>query len=115
MLFVLPSFVIDLEQYINRFGRSPFQRWYDTLADVTRARIVVALDRLRQGSKSVKSVGGGVTELRLDFGPGYRIYFGRDGETLVILLGGGIKKRQDADIEAAQHLWREYKQRKREN
>jgi putative addiction module killer protein len=53
-------------------------------------------------------------ELRLDFGPGYRIYFGKDGEMLVILLGGGTKKRQQLDIVAAQQLWREYKQRKRE-
>jgi putative addiction module killer protein len=50
----------------------------------------------------------------MDFGPGYRVYFGKDGETLVILLGGGTKKRQQPDIAAAQQLWREYKQRKRE-
>jgi putative addiction module killer protein len=59
-------------------------------------------------------VGSGVQELRLDFGPGYRVYFGRDGEQLVILLGGGSKKRQQTDIDAAIALWQEYKQRKRE-
>ncbi len=53
-------------------------------------------------------------ELRLDFGPGYRIYFAKDGATLIILLGGGTKRRQQTDIEAAQKLWHEYKQRKRE-
>ena len=53
-------------------------------------------------------------ELRIDFGPGFRIYMGKDGETLVILLGGGTKKRQQHDIAAAQDLWREYKLRKRE-
>jgi len=75
----------------------------------------VALDRIEQGNFSLaKGVGAGVLELRLDFGPGYRVYFGKDGEVLVILLGGGSKKRQQADIEAAQALWREYKMRKRE-
>lgn len=59
-------------------------------------------------------MGLGVSELRLDFGPGYRVYFGKDGERLVILLGGGSKKRQQADIGAASTLWLEYKKRKRE-
>lgn len=59
-------------------------------------------------------MGAGVLELRLDFGPGYRVYCGKDGEALVILLGGGTKKRQQEDILAAQALWREYKMRKRE-
>ena len=62
---------------------------------------------------NVKSVGQGVSEYRLDFGPGYRIYFGRDGDTLVILLGGGTKKRQPRDIEAARFHWKTYKARKR--
>ena len=74
----------------------------------------MALDRLERGNISAaKSVGMGVLELRLDFGPGYRVYFGRDGERLVILLGGGNKRRQ-ADIAAAQASWQDYKQRKRE-
>jgi putative addiction module killer protein len=55
-----------------------------------------------------------VLELRLDFGPGFRIYFGRDGERLAILLGGGTKRRQQADIARASALWVEYKRRKRE-
>jgi len=59
-------------------------------------------------------VGVGVSELRLDFGAGYRVYFGKDGKRLVILLAGGSKKRQQADIEAAHTLWAEYKRRKRE-
>jgi putative addiction module killer protein len=75
----------------------------------------VSLDRLERGNTSAaKGVGAGVFELRLDFGPGYRIYFGKDGEQLVILLVGGSKKRQQADIERAHALWQEYKTRKRE-
>jgi len=73
------------------------------------------LGRFEYGNfSSTKGVGEGVFELRLDFGPGYRVYFGKDGETIVILLGGGTKKRQQADIQAARTLWHEYKQRKRE-
>jgi putative addiction module killer protein len=63
---------------------------------------------------SVKSVGAGVQELRINFGPGYRVYFGWDGEEVVVLLAGGSKKRQQADIERAKELWREFKGRRRE-
>jgi len=70
---------------------------------------------MEQGNFSAaKGVGSGVHELRLDFGPGYRVYFGKDGERIVILLGGGSKRRQQADIAAAHELWAEYKKRKRE-
>jgi putative addiction module killer protein len=69
---------------------------------------------MEQGNFSnAKGVGAGVFEYRMDFGPGYRIYFGRDGELLVILLGGGTKKRQNQDIQAAQERWADYKRRKR--
>lgn len=74
----------------------------------------MALDRLERGNFSaVKGIGAGVFELRMDFGPGYRIYFGKDGEELVILLGGGSKQRQQKDIQAAQLLWQLHKQTKR--
>lgn len=107
--------VIEIQTFIDHSGRNPFERWYEGLDDRSRARVAVTLDRLSRGSCPAKSVGAGVLELRMDFGPGYRIYFGRDGDLLVILLGGGTKRRQQADIEAAQSLWREYKQRKRES
>jgi putative addiction module killer protein len=106
--------VIELQAYVDRLGRNTFERWYEKLEDTSRARITVALDRLSRKISSAKSVGGGVLEQRLDFGPVYRIYFGKDGDTLIILLAGGTKKRQQFDIETAQRLWREYKQRKRE-
>lgn len=108
-------FVIELRQYIDRSGRSPFERWFGQLNQHARARVSVALARVRNGNLSIaKGVGAGVYELRLDFGPGYRVYFGEDGETLVILLGGGTKKRQQTDIQRAQSLWQEYKDQKRE-
>ena len=74
----------------------------------------VALARIEQGNRSnVKGAGGGVLELKIDYGPGCRIYLGKDSERLVILLGGGTKKRQGADIAAARRLWQEYKVRKK--
>ena len=74
----------------------------------------MAIARLEQGNLSnVKGVGEGVLEYRINFGPGYRVYFGRDGETLVILLTGGTKKRQQRDIQAAIGLWADYRRRRR--
>jgi putative addiction module killer protein len=82
---------------------------------MARARITIALDRLeRENLSIIKTVGEGVHELRVSFGPGYRVYFGWDGREIVILLGGGTKKQQQSDIREAKRLWQEYKERKRE-
>ncbi len=90
-----------------------FARWFEGLNATAAARTTVALTRLGQGNFSnVEGVGGGVFELKIDFGPGYRIYFGKDGDRLVILLGGSSKKRQSASIAAAQAAWAAYKRRK---
>ena len=62
----------------------------------------------------MKGVGAGVLEYRIDFRPGYRIYFGRDGKTLIVLLGGGTKRRQQGDIDTAKRLWRDYRRRRKE-
>jgi putative addiction module killer protein len=75
--------------------------------------VTIALARIGQGNLSnVKSVGAGVLEYRIDYGSGYRLYFGRDGEQLVILLVGGTKQRQQNDIETAHAYWQDYKSRK---
>jgi putative addiction module killer protein len=96
-----------------RGGSSPFAKWFSTLDAQAAAKVAAALYRLEQGNVSnVKSVGKGVSEYKIDFGPGYRIYFGQEGDELVILLGGGAKKTQDKDIQIAQMLWVEYKQAK---
>jgi putative addiction module killer protein len=77
------------------------------------AKVATALTRLAGGNFSnVKGVGSGIFEFKIDFGPGYRVYFGKDGERLVILLGGGVKKRQQRDIESAIANWQDYKRRK---
>jgi putative addiction module killer protein len=104
---------LEVRSFVDRGGRVPFQIWVDSLDGRAQAKITIALSRLAQGNRSqVKGLGGGVAELRLDWGPGYRIYFGQDGETLVILLAGGTKRRQDADIATAKARWADYKLRK---
>ena len=107
--------MILIRQYATASGRIVFQSWLDSLSDrLAQARIAARLERLTAGNfGDCKPVGGGVSELRIDYGPGYRIYFGKDGERLVILIGGGTKKRQDNDIAAAQACWADYKRRKK--
>ena len=101
-------------EYQDEDGRSPFGRWFARLNAEAAAKVTTATIRLEQGNFSnVKSVGRGVSEYRIDFGPGYRIYFGQDGDVLVILLGGGTKKRQNQDIKLAQECWTDYKARKK--
>jgi putative addiction module killer protein len=105
--------MLGLRYYLDADGRSPFARWFADLNAPARAKVTIAIARLEQGNLSqVKGVGEGVLEYRIDFGPGYRIYFGRDGDTLIILLTGGTKKRQQRDIESARLLWSDYKRRK---
>ena len=107
--------MIAIREYVDFEGRSPYARWFNNLNSQAAAKVATALVRLEQGNlSSIKSVGSGVLEHRIDFGPGYRIYFGRDGEALVILLGGGSKRHQRRDIEAAQDHWRDFKRRKRQ-
>ena len=108
--------MLELRYYLGADGRSPFARWFEDLNPIAGAKVVRALARMEQGNLSnVKSVGEGVLEYKIDFGPGYRICFGKEGDQLVILLGGGSKTRQQVDIAEALTSWQEYKQRKKEN
>lgn len=104
---------MQVVEYIDIEGKSPFAHWFAVIGVHAAARVTFALARIAAGNLSnIKSVGGGVLEYRLDYGPGYRIYFGRHGNELIILLAGGTKKRQQNDIAQAQHRWRDYKTRK---
>ena len=107
--------MIEIREYVDHRGRSPFGRWFDGLDARAASRVRTALARMEAGNLSnVKGVGGGVLECRIHAGPGFRVYFGRDGDTLIVLLGGGTKARQRKDIEDARGLWQEYKRRKRQ-
>ena len=107
--------MVEVREYLDRSGHSPFAVWSDRLNREAAAKVAAALARIQQGNfSSAKGVGAGVYEYRIDFGPGYRIYFGKDGERLVILIGGGTKKRQSKDIQAAQACWADYKRRKKQ-
>jgi putative addiction module killer protein len=100
----------EIREYVEN-GRSPFREWLDDLDAVTAARVEKYILRLESGNVgAVKALPAGVFEVRMDFGLGYRMYFGRAGRTLVILLGGGSKRRQDADITAAVERWNHYQQ-----
>lgn len=107
--------MIEIREYLTAQGRSPFGRWFEGLNAPAAARLTTALVRIEQGNLSnVKGVGEGVLEYRIDFGPGYRVYFGKDGQALVVLLAGGTKARQQKDIETAQAYWADYKRRKKQ-
>lgn len=107
--------MIEIREYIDRQGRGSYANWFNGLNAQAAARVVTALMRVENGNPSnVKGVGEGVFECQIDFGPGYRIYFGKEEDALIILLGGGIKKRQQKDIENARMMWKEYKERKRQ-
>jgi putative addiction module killer protein len=102
----------EIKEYIQA-GSSPFGEWFNSLDSVTAARVDRYIRRLETGNfGSAKFLQDGVFELRMDFGSGYRVYFGREGRTIIILLGGGSKRRQSADIASAVERWRRYKQAK---
>jgi putative addiction module killer protein len=107
--------MVELRGYIDEQGNKRFANWLEELDAFAAAKVSIALARMEQGNFSnAKSVGAGVFEYKIDFGPGYRVYFGKDGELVVILLGGGTKKRQSRDIAAAQLCWADYKRRRKQ-
>ena len=104
---------IELLEYVSDDGKNIFRTWLHKLKDSTaRARIRVRLNRVRLGNfGDCKSVGQGVSELRIDYGSGYRVYFGKNGAVVVLLLCGGTKQSQAKDIRNAQKYWAQYQQR----
>ena len=110
--------MFELGGYIDENGKKRFALWFEGLNAMAAAKVTIALTRIERGNRSnVKGVGAGVLEYKIDFGPGYRIYFGQDGERLIILIAlldcRRIKKRQDNDIASAQECWVDYKRRKK--
>lgn len=103
-----------LALYRDKAGRVPFEDWLRALRDVRgRAKILARLERVEEGNLGLtRPVGEGVLELKIDFGPGYRVYLGQDGPTLVVLLCGGDKSTQRADILKAIQYWTDYQSRR---
>lgn len=99
--------------YLTASGRCPFQEWTESVKSrIVKAAVAARINRIRSGTLGDwKVVGDGVFELRIDLGPGYRVYFGRDGETVVILLNGGEKRSQESDIKRAKGYWSDYEKR----
>ena len=104
----------EILYYQTSDGKTPYEEWFKNLKDIKGKTIIAArLDRFEAGNPGkYRTVGGGVYELKIYFGPGYRIYFGEDGKTLIILLCGGDKSVQSKDIEKAQKYWNDYLRRK---
>ncbi|MCC4307761.1 type II toxin-antitoxin system RelE/ParE family toxin [Alcanivorax marinus] len=109
--------MFHLTHYLTVDGHDPFQHWLEALKRRDRRaamRVLTRLNRLALGNAGdSKAVGGGVMELRVDHGPGYRVYYARVGEALVLLLTGGDKKRQQSDIEQARARLTDYRKRHR--
>lgn len=105
--------MVEIRHFVTSSGQNVFETWLNSLRDdVTEARIAARLNRLVAGNfGDCKPVGEGVSELRLDFGPGYRVYFGMMDRTCVLLLGGGTKRTQDSDIVRSIERWKDYKKR----
>jgi len=103
-----------LVEYVRKDGSSPFRAWFEGLDSQATTKVAVATLRLESGNTSSIKAIGKIAEYRIDWGPGYRVYLGRDGAELIILLGGGTKRHQDRDIARAAMLFAEYKARKAE-
>src|SRR3989338_11380655 len=105
--------MIRIEEYLTDEGNNPFADWFNSLDAQAANKVNTYLTRIAEGNtSSLKPIKGAFQEIRIDRGPGYRVYVGKDGNTLIILLGGGTKQRQQKDIDKAEELWEEYKKRK---
>jgi putative addiction module killer protein len=102
-----------VEEYIREDGSSPYEEWFMKLDPIAAAKLATVKLKMEQGNLSNVKWFSGIGEYRLDWGPGYRVYIGKDGEKLILLLCGGTKKRQSKNIEDALQLWEEYKSRKK--
>jgi putative addiction module killer protein len=105
--------MIEVEEYLREDNTSPYQSWFAKLNAQAAVKVATAILRLELGNTSAIKWFSGLGELRIDWGPGYRVYLLKDGETLIVLFGGGTKSTQSKDIDKAKALISEYKQRKK--
>ena len=104
---------MKIEEYQDSNNKLAFKEWFESLDTQTALMVNTVLTRMKHGNHlHIKAVGNGVYERIIDSGPGYRIYFGKEGLDIIILLCGGSKRRQQKDINKAKFLWKEYKERK---
>ncbi len=106
-----------IKRYITSYGKVPFDEWYNSLQDAkAQYKIDARLERIELGNLGdYRSVGEGVCELRIKYGPGYRVYFGQIGPIIVLLLSGGDKSTQAQDIHQAKEYWKDYEKRENAN
>ena len=102
-----------VREFIREDGTNPYKKWFDSLDSQAAAKISVAKARLELGNTSNIKWFEGIGEYKIDWGPGYRVYLVQDGKSLIVLFGGGTKKKQQADINKAKELLKEYKIRKK--
>jgi putative addiction module killer protein len=109
------TFPYTIDYYITADGSKPFKDWLDRLRDITaRQKVRVRLDRVRLGNLGRnRSVGDGVYEIKIDYGPGYRVYYGLEEKALILLLLGGDKSSQEKDIAFARAFWNDHKRRRK--
>ena len=101
-----------VEEYLREDGTSPYEEWFMGLDTIAATKITIVKLKMEQGNLSNVKWFRGIGEYRIDWGPGYRVYIGKDGDKLIIFLGGGTKKGQQKDIDKAESIWKEYKERK---
>ena len=104
---------LNVKEYVQEDGTNPYKDWFDDLDTQAAVKVAVVIARLELGNTSNIKWFDGIGEYVLDWGPGYRIYLAKDGEKLIILFGGGTKKKQQKDIDRAKALHAEYKARKK--
>ena len=111
---VLPLFMaMKVEEYVQEDASNPYKQWFDGLTSQAAAKVTVAKLRMELGNTSNIKWFDGMGEYTIDWGPGYRIYLAKDGDTLIVLFGGGTKRGQQRDIDKAKALLAEYKARKK--
>ena len=107
------SMALKVEEYLREDASNPYKQWFDSLSAQAAAKVTVAKLRMELGNTSSIKWFDGMGEYIIDWGPGYRIYLAKDGDTLIVLFGGGTKRRQQRDIDRAKELLAEYKARKK--
>jgi putative addiction module killer protein len=116
MLPLVMSKMIEFTEYIDANGKSPFAQWFDALDAVAAAKVRVYMTRVELGKYSnVKPIGVGLSEIKIDLGPEYRVYFRKEREILLLLLGGSNKKGQQKAISAAKLAWKKYESDRKQN